>query len=262
MSAGHPQPPSRAELSAYADGELAGRRRREVARHVAGDAESAALVAAYQRQDDLLRLGLKGIAVSSESEEDEGQEAVPPRRHGRRAFLAAAAVAALAAGSGGWWVEHGRNMAHLASDLVEEAVIAHLSYADAEASAPPSPDAAAARLRAVVGGRLAMPELSGFGLHLVALHEAAVDGRPGILLRYAGADGAGPVSCYFAQVPGRGETDLASTEVAGLTAVYRIDEGIGYAVIGRRPAGELRPIAVAGFRYAHEEGDRTEKAGG
>ena len=47
-------PADDAELSAYADGELSGRRRREVACHLAADPESAVVVDAYRRQNELL----------------------------------------------------------------------------------------------------------------------------------------------------------------------------------------------------------------
>ncbi len=255
------RPPSTADLSAYADGELSGRRRREVARHLAADPESAAVVDAYRRQDELLKLGLKSLSVASD-EDGLGSEKHRAGRPDRRRVLTAAAVAALSAGTGGWWLSQRQSLAHMAGQIAQQAVLAHLSYADAidEEQAPTA--TAVARLAAVSGGRLVMPDLAQFGLHLTAVHEAAIRGNRGVVLRYAGSDGAAPVTCYFVPVSPWGESDFASMEVAGVGAVSRIDDGIGYAVVGRRPADELLRIAAAGFQYASDAPPGEESAGG
>lgn len=257
MTGDCPRPPSLEELSAYADDELHGSRRRQVARSVVQNTEANARLAAYRRQDDLLRLGLKGPALG----------AVPSRYHGaagragldraptRRVLLAAALALVVAVASGGWWLSRWQDLGRMTDEFARQAVMAHLSYAGADAAVPPSPEAAAAKLRDVVGGTLALPDLSRFGLQLVALRESAVGRKRGLLLRYEASTGAGAVSCYFARLPIDRETAFASTAFAGTTAVFRIDDGVGYAVVGKRPLGLLRRIAAAGFRYDSREAD-------
>lgn len=242
-------------LNAYLDGELDGTRRHAVEHALAHDPDAAGRLAAYRRQDELLKIGLAELAVPPAGD---AHAAVPRHRAtsrrgtvSRRAAIAAGVALLLAAGSGGlgWLVGHHGAQTPLLSELGERAMLAHLAYVGGrEAATAPSRDAVERRLRKTLGVAVAMPELSRFGLHLVAVRQAPAAQKGALLLVYAGTGGP-PVSCYFAPAANGRETPFAARTIGNVGAVYRFDDGIAYAVVGARPVPNLKEIAAAGLRY-------------
>ncbi len=129
---------------------FSGRRRREVARHLAADAESAALVDAYRPAERAAPAGPEraGRFRSRRTGTPERSSRIGPAEPDRRQVLGAAAAVALAAGTGGWWLSHRQNLARMADEIAQQAVLAHLSYADDDAaSAVPRDRCGAAECR-------------------------------------------------------------------------------------------------------------------
>jgi anti-sigma factor RsiW len=55
------------------------------------------------------------------------------------------------------------------------------------------------------------------------------------------------VSCYFERSPGAGETAYATSQTGAINAIYRVDDEIGYAVVGPFETQTLRAIADLGY---------------
>ncbi len=244
--------PSREDLSAYVDGELPSWRQREIAKSLLHDSEASARVDAYRRQKELLRLGLS-LAVTARAEEWTPGSSASARgrefRVTRRLALTSAASFGAALLAGGWWVEHRLSLQRTLIEFTQQAMLAHLSYRTAASEKRLMPEAIEVRLRAILGASVYAPELSRFGLRLTEARENDFGTGRGILLAYEGTSADGRVSCYFARVGDGGETQFKSMAVAGLGAVSRIVDGLGYAVVGKLPLPILRDIATAGLRY-------------
>ncbi len=72
-------------------------------------------------------------------------------------------------------------------------------------------------------------------------------GGPAALLVYQDADGR-EVSCYFKHLAENRETGFARKVAGGASVIYRLDEHLGYAVVGALPVGTLQRIAELGYR--------------
>lgn len=236
------------ELNAYVDGELSGPRRRRVERTLARDPAVAARVATYRRQDDDLRRAWAGLAEERQAALKELIATPVERRPGlptRTAAVAAAGILALAVVAGGWWwSQHQARQTRLMAELAHQATTAHFVYSR-DLGVPVDRGTLARRFAAAIGTAFTVPDLSRFGLHLVGARELRDDDGAAVLLVYADAAGQ-RVSCYFVPLGG-GETAFALKQAAGLRTLYRLDEGIGYAVVGALPAAELRVIAATAY---------------
>lgn len=244
--------PSNDDLSAYLDGELPAGRRREMEASLLRDAKARVQVDAYRRQDDLLRLGL---SLKVRPQADHWLRDASAKEHSRagwstrRAAITWAAVFGVAVVAGGWWLERRWSRRHLLVEFTQQAMLAHLFYQRSTLRMSPPPDDVDAQLRNRLGAPIDVPELSRFGLRLIDVRQTGIGSGRGILLSYRGQDEAGGISCFFERVAEDGETPFETTAMAGLNAVSRIVDGIGYAVVGRRPLPDLQEIATAGLPY-------------
>ena len=239
-----------ADLSAYLDGELGEERCAAVESHLADHAEAAARLAEYRRRDEALRLAFAQLNV------DQAKRPAPRIRQasslGRHRFRLAVAAAILGVilGTAGWWYGSPILEDRALATLAHEAVTAHLLYASLPVqSALVAEDSAqvSARLSALLGAGVRAPNLSTLGLRLVGLHELPADRGPAALLVYQDADGR-EIFCYFKHLAESRETGFAQKVAAGASVIYRLDEHLGYAVVGALPVSALQRIAEVGYR--------------
>jgi len=79
------------------------------------------------------------------------------------------------------------------------------------------------------------------------LRELAADRGPAALLVYQDADGR-EISCYFKHLTENRETGFTRMASARTNVIYRLDEHVGYAVVGTLPVSALQRIAEVGYR--------------
>lgn len=237
------------ELSAYLDRELVEARRATVESHLADDREAAARIAEYRRRDEALRLAFAGLGAGQTGRPTPriGQARAPGKRPLR--LTAAAALLAVILGTAGWWYTSMFREDRTLTGLAREAVTAHLLYAgegEQGSLVVGDPEQLSARFSAFLGGKVKAPNLSTLGLQLVGLRELPAGKGPGALLIYRDADDR-EVSCYFRRLTDERETGFTQQAAAGVNVIYRLDEGLGYAVVGALPMRVLRQIAEAGY---------------
>lgn len=237
------------ELSAYVDGELPRDRRAAVDEHLAKDADNAARVALYRRHDDDLRQALAPLAEAglTRSLEAALSQDASRRRRSHLRIAAAAALLLVVAGAAGWWYHAERARALVVAGLVHRAAVAHLSYMAAPASDGAAPALLTERLRRIVGRGAAPPDLAEMGYEWAGGALLGPETAPALLLVYR--NGAGDVvSCYYDSEPSAGETQYRVTQSGAITIVYRLDEGVGYAVVGAATPDVLTRIAEMSYR--------------
>lgn len=238
------------DLSAYLDGELDEARRSAVEAHLADHPEAAARVAEYCRRDEALRLAFAELSADQAKRPTSRVGQPGPRGRHRLWLAGAAAILGVILGTAGWWYASTIRENRALATLAHEAVTAHLLYAEHLGESPlvtGNRERVSARLSALLGAGVEAPNFSGLGLQLVGLRELAADTGPAALLVYRDADGR-DVSCYFKHLADNRETDFTQMAGAGTTVIYRLDEHLGYAVIGALPVGTLQKIAEVGYR--------------
>jgi anti-sigma factor RsiW len=104
-----------------------------------------------------------------------------------------------------------------------------------------------ARLSALLGTEVKAPDLSALGFRLVGLRELPAGNGPAVLLVYQDAVGH-HVSCYFERLADNRETGFTRLTADKTSIVYRLDEHLGYAVVGALPVSSLERIARVGYR--------------
>jgi anti-sigma factor RsiW len=239
------------ELTAYVDGELDSGRRAVVERHLSSDAEAAARVAAYRRQDDCIRQGLAPLAEDGLS----GQLRATlenPAGDGRWVCWRLAAVAAMLLaiiGSAGWWYHVDRFREQLVAALVHSALTAHMAYVSKEVTPDLLPDRSKLTdaLRGVIGAGANLPDLSSLGYDLIGGEAMDTATGSAVLLAYRSRSGD-MVTCYFSGRSENGETRYAVKQSQGFNVISRLEDGVGYAVIGTVATEELVKIARMGYR--------------
>ncbi len=238
------------DLSAYLDSELGEERCAAVESHLADHPEAAARLAEYRRRDEALRLAFAQLSV------DQMKRPMPRVTQatslGRHRFRLAIAVAILGVilGTAGWWYGSTILEDRALATLAREAVTAHLLYAGQPGQSPlvtGGSEHVSARLSAFLGAEVKAPNLSGLGLQFVGLRELAADRGPAALLVYQDADGR-EISCYFKHLAENRETGFARKVAGGANVIYRLDEHLGYAVVGALPVSALQRIAEVGYR--------------
>lgn len=257
MTGAPQQRPSIEDLNAYLDGELRGDRQHAVAQALMRDPDASAQVSAYRRHDELLRVALSELAVAPK---DGPRAAIRPRTAAasgvsqlsrRTAILATLMLGLSAATAGGWLLtQRTVDQQRLLVDLARQAMLVHLAYAGESTpeSPPPARLAVARELRDALGVAAAVPDLSRFGLKLTAVRKPETGPASALLLVYTGQGGT-RISCYFVQLSGSRDTAFNRRQMGSVGAVYRIDDGIGYAVVGAPPLARLAEIAATGLRY-------------
>lgn len=238
------------EVHAYVDGWLAPERRAAVEAALAEDAELAATVAAYQRQNRTLR---QAVAALAESETPDRLLAVLRRRRAPALLPAllriAAALVLLFVGGVGGWVLNDRlgGEAPAAERFVAEAMIAHQVFVNERRHAVEVAADERAHLDTWLGNRLGgefyAPELSEAGLVFVGgrLLPSEAGGRAAQLM-YEEADGQ-RVTCYIA-ADGARLTPEPLVERRGDITVFAWQAGeLAYAVAASYDEQHLKQIA-------------------
>ena len=245
------------DLAAHLDGELPRTRRLVVERHLEDHPQDAARIAEWRRRDLALRRGLAALA-------EQAQVLGPApslRRAGRSraapSWVQAAAIALLlATGSGlsAWWL---RGEEAVFSELRNGAAIAHR----AGSSMPLATTDEAMRrsledgISAHLGVPVTVPDLADFGFRLAGGQILSGSDRPAAQLIFVRADGQ-RLTCYFQRIDRSRDRDLGYSEAGGIPGVYRLDDGLGWAVLGNLGRAELDRIATASYPGA--EGRETE----
>jgi len=238
------------DLNAYLDGELDEARCAAVESHLADHAEAATRLAEYRRRDEALRLAFAQLRV------DQAKHPMPRVRQasspGKRRFplAIAAAILGVILGTTGWWYGSTILEDRALATLAHEAVTAHLLYGSQPGQSPlvtEDSEHVSARLSAFLGAEVKAPNLSTLGLRLVGLHELPSDGGPAALLVYQDADGR-EVSCYFKHLAENRETGFTRMAATRTNVIYRLDEHLGYAVVGPLSVSALQRIAEVGYR--------------
>lgn len=238
------------ELHAYVDGWLEPERRAAVEAALAEDAELAATVAAYQRQNRTLK---QAVAALAESEAPERLLAVVRRGRGSARLPGllriAAALALLVVGGVGGWLLNDRlgGEAAMSERFVAEAVIAHQVFVNERRHAVEVAADDRAHLDSWLGNRLGgefyAPELSEAGLVFVGgrLLPSEAGGRAAQLM-YEAADGR-RVTCYIA-ADGARLTPEPLLEKRGDITVFAWQAGeLAYAVAASDDEQHLKEIA-------------------
>ncbi len=196
-----------ADLHAYADGQLSGRRRAAVEAYLAERPEMAARVAEWRRQSDALHGALDGVL-----NEPVPLAALPEplregsSRHGSMAWgwrpgwiAACASIVSLTVGGMAGWFAHDRMADGPAVAMApgerfaREALVSHVVYAP-EVRHPvevPASDEAhlIAWLSKRLGAPLQVPDLRAQGFHLIGGRLGVAEGGPSAILMYEADDG-------------------------------------------------------------------------
>ncbi len=238
------------DVSAYLDGELDEARRAAVESHLADHPEAATRLAEYRRRDEALRLAFAQLSV--DQAKHPMPRAIQARSPGKRRFPLAIAATMLGVilGTTVWWYGSTILEDRALAALAHEAVTAHVLYASHPGQSPlvtGDSEHVSARLSAFLGAEVKAPNFSTLGLRFVGLHELAADSGPAALLVYQDADGR-EVSCYFKHLAENRETGFARKVAGGANVIYRLDEHLGYAVVGALPVSALQRIAEVGYR--------------
>ncbi|HKJ94912.1 MAG TPA: hypothetical protein VKA32_04720, partial [Gammaproteobacteria bacterium] len=104
-----------------------------------------------------------------------------------------------------------------------------------------------------LGHRVRIPDLADGGYRLVGRWVQHGDGGPRIVtVAFEDATG-GRVLCYFSRRNATDESALRYRDAGNVGAVFRIDEGVGYAVAGTVGRRELTRIAELAYPADREE---------
>ena len=269
-----------ADLHAYADGQLSGRRRAAVEAYLAERPEVAARVAAWRRQAEALHGALDGVL-----NEPVPLAALPeplrdgtPRRDGagsgwRTVWVAAcASLASLAVGGAVGWLAHG-SMADGVSvamapgeRFARDALVSHVVYAP-EVRHPvevPASDEAhlIAWLSKRLGAPLQVPDLRPHGFHLIGGRLGVAEGGPSAILMYEADDGTRLSLQLRRMAQGTPDTGFrlermpqaAPAKGAGAMAFYWIDRNLGFALAGQVDRARLLTVAQSVYQQYQGRG--------
>jgi anti-sigma factor RsiW len=252
-----PSDVTEAELLALADNRLPADRRAAVAAFLAANAERAADVALWQRQNEAIATLFDHTARQSVPERLD-----PHRlwsRRPRRAALAAAAVVLLALGAGAGWL--GRAALSEPSEdavLIAAAVNAHTMYTaenrHAVEVAAAEQDHLVTWLSRRIDRPISAPDLTTDGFNLVGgrLLPAGASAVPAAQLMYENAEGH-RVTVFVTASPPATARAYEFTTVAKLGAVYWSNPDITCTVVGDLPEEQLRLVARQIYRRLVEE---------
>ena len=225
-----PDPGDETELHAFADGLLDPARAAAVEARLAADPAAAGRVAAWRRQNERI------LTLASAPAGEPLPPALRParlRRRRRRELrrLAAAALVALLAGGGAGWLG-GRGLpppdAGAPAGLLGDAARAHRDLAEAPELGRPldvgDPDSVGERLSRWLDHRLAVPDLSPFGLRLTGARATrTAAGAPAAVVAYE--DGAAArFTLYLARAEQAPEPTVRAAEGGGRAASWSYEE--------------------------------------
>lgn len=253
------EPIGEIDLFAYADGLLEGdaRRRAEIERHLASDAQAAAFVAEIQAQNREIREAYGGALAQPVPDRLMGVLAQPPRRHGRRLVAASAAAAVLLAAVGGGWLAGQRERADrwALEEFARGAAAQHQVSATASGVQPAAAVAEVEPL-AWLNERLALeikaPDLSAEGFALVGKSRVGLSDDGSVQLVYRNDEGA-LLSLFLRP---RWEEHANPMEIVrsdGVAVHYWLDGPLAFALASSEPAADTERLA----RAVHESVGRS-----
>jgi anti-sigma factor RsiW len=241
-------PPSEHDLHAYIDGHLEPVDAARVAAYLARHPETAALVEAYRAQN----AGLHAL-YDQILDEPLPESMAALLRHRRSATLwrgimvAAAALALVMVSAGmGWWVNEVRHGREAPAPLVAEAQRAHRLFAGDDNGASDFGAQRSAGLAQFLSERLGaavtLPEVGRAGLSLRGVRLVPTSAGTAALLIYR--DGAGQPASLFVAPVAAADAPPRADGGGDVTTLYRVANGIGYALTLSR-ASANPAIAVA-----------------
>ena len=272
-----------ADLHAYADGQLSGRRRAAVEAYLAERPEMAARVAEWRRQADALHGALDGVL-----NEPVPLAALPEplrdgsSRHGSMAWgwrpgwiAACASIVSLMVGGMAGWVAHDRMADGPAVAMApgerfaRDALVSHVVYAP-EVRHPvevPASDEAhlIAWLSKRLGASLQVPDLRAQGFHLIGGRLGVAEGGPSAILMYEADDGTRLSLQLRRMAQGTPDTGFRLERMpqaapgkpaagAGAMAFYWIDRSLGFALAGQLDRTRLLTVAQSVYQQYQGQG--------
>lgn len=232
-------------LHAYADGHLSPVESAAVEARLPGDPEAAAAVAAWRRQNELIRA--LHPAQPDEPVPHRLSAALRPAARAVRWRSLAAGFALFAFGGAAGWILRDPGGATLAAPaLAARGFEAHRVYVG-EVRHPVEVGANEEThlvqwLSKRLGYAIAAPNLAGEGLRLLGGRLLPSEAGPAALLMYEAADGS-RTSLYFARGSDPAETAFRYAEGGEAAAFYWRDGPGGYAVVGPRDRERLLRVA-------------------
>lgn len=250
-----PQRPDEDELHAFADGLLDTERNQAVRAWLADHPQEAAQIATWQAQNDAIRSAFAPYARGNSSDAQVLTRSVKPRPFAWQRIAAAALL--FLAGCGTGYLASSASPGAPASPLLQaslprEAADAYLIYASEKRHPVEVAAEQEAHLAAWLGKRLsyerlAVPDLSRLGFHLVGGRLVPVEGRPGALFMYEDQQGQRLTMLVGRNAENR-ETSFRFASSGPVETFYWIDNGFGYAVTGEISRDLLRDVAEECYR--------------
>ena len=234
------------ELHAYVDGALPPERRGAVEARLAEDAEAAAAVEAWRRQNQLIRALFEPGSAPVPARIEAALRTVP-RRAPWRALAAGIALFALGAAAG--WQLHGASgLAPGPAALAARGIEAHRVYAS-EVRHPVEVGASEEAhlvqwLSKRLGYAVKAPDLGAQGLRLLGGRLLPDAGSPAAQFMYESEDGR-RYTLYSVRETGRSETAFRFAASGDTAAFYWIDDQAGYALVGPNDREQLLALARA-----------------
>lgn len=251
---GNSPTPDEDELHAFADGLVDEDRQAAIRQWLADHPQEAKQVADWQAQNEAIRKTFSGHARTTPSDAALLRHPRPLRRSAWNR-MAAACLLFLAGCGTGYVVSltQQRDAAPLLrTSLPQEAETAYLIYASEKRHPVEVAAAQEAHLAAWLGKRLAyerlaVPDLSGLGFHLVGGRLVPVEGGPGALFMYEDQQGQRLTMLVGRNAENR-ETSFRFATSGTVETFYWIDNGFGYAVTGEISRDVLRDVAEECYR--------------
>lgn len=249
---------SEADLHAYADGQIGDGDRERVEAWLSANADDAARVRTWQRQNVAFQAMFGGYGESRPDDARLISRTAPRRASSLVRYAMAVAAAGLIFVSGialGRWTPASESpslqAASLAETLPGQAKSAYLIYAS-EVRHPvevgiDQRDHLVTWLGNRLGYPLIAPDLGGSGFELIGGRLVPVSGKPGALFMYEDATGR-RITMMLARNDENRSTGFRIANDGDLETFYWIDGPIGYAVTGAISRSELQTVAQETFR--------------
>ncbi|MQT11410.1 anti-sigma factor family protein [Segnochrobactrum spirostomi] len=259
--------PIRDDVHAWIDGRLDLETARRVEAALATDPVAAARASAFRRERDLLAAQLQPRRDEPIPERLRLRTLIKARAAARRRLwtMVAAASVALVIGAGGGWFAGTRvggeagGLTNHWDTMAADAVLAHRTYAaDVVHAVEVGPDRAylARWISRRLGHDLPVPDLTAAGYRLVGgrVLPGDADGKASQLL-YENA--SGDRVALYVWAGEKGSSAFRTYSADGVTAVYWVDQGCGYAVTADLGKAAIEPIA----RLAYDQYDVKPASG-
>ncbi len=245
------RPIAEEELHAYVDNRLEPERQQAILRYLQDHPDVAQRLASYRAQREALRAAFGPVA----------SEPIPPRldleamiqlRLGRHrgvpwAIAASVALAFALGGAGGWFLHGGvPSAASSITMLAQEAVANHTVYS-ADRRRPTElgaeqRDDLARWVSNRLNHRVAPPDLAPDGYRYMGGRLAATQDGPAGQFMYDDAQGV-RLTVFVLPMGSAGSEPIQPVGTGQVEGCAWIDKGVGYAVVGKLPADELRRVA-------------------